>query len=590
ITQITKRKDIETGIITNVITEDYMQNIYIISNYSTPMYAKGKLDAKAFENFAKSEEYKTLQSAETSFNWLGYHKTLDDISGLSTDSYSMACFGKLNAIGKNEIGYVIIDISPDFVKQAIADSNLPPGSLSALVTADGREIFSDDEAVPEGFSFAGEGFVADGATESGCHYVTYNGSQYLFLYAPLTKGNSYVYSLVPKQFIVKQAQSVKTLTIVMVLVGTLIAILCGIIMASGIGGTIHKINKVLERTAAGDLSITAKIKRKDEFHILGNSINNTINSMKQLIYQILGVSTNVSDSAAQVSGNSDMLLVATRSITQAVNDIEQGVNQQAEDAEQCLIQMSALAEQIENVSMNAEEIDRAAENTRDTVKEGITIIGTLGDAAKETTKITGVMIHDIEELQGKSNSISSIVHTINDIAEQTNLLSLNASIEAARAGAAGKGFAVVADEIRKLAEQSQEAAGEIGTIISQIQSKTMETATNAKKAEESVHSQENALEDTVKVFEDIQQSVEGLSKNLLVISDGMGQIEKTKDGTLEAIQSISATSEETAAAATELGVTADEQLKAVEILNQTAKELGQNAKNLEDSVRVFKLQ
>jgi len=588
--QITKRKELDNDVVSNLLTQEYMSNIYILSSYTTPIVAKGSLTPKVYDSFVQGDEFKQIQNAGVDYNWFGYHNTVDTEAGTTSDIYSISCIGTLNSVGSKGIGYVVVDISPEFVQQALADTDLPPGSVCAMVTPDGKEIYANAETVPEGFTFAEQGLLQQDVTESGSRYVKYNGTEYLFLYSPLSVGNSCVYALVPKQFITRQASDVKKLTIIMVVIGTIIAILCGIILASGIGGTIHKINKVLARTAAGDLSVNAKIRRKDEFKILGDSINNTINSMKQLIHQMTGVSKHVSESAMKVGENSIMLLDATKSITHAVEDIEQGINQQAQDAEQCLLQMSDLAEQIGNVSQNAEEIDKAAGETRNTVKEGMDIVGNLGTVAKDTTEITGIMIRDIEDLELKSNSISSIIHTINDIAEQTNLLSLNASIEAARAGAAGRGFAVVADEIRKLAEQSSNAAGEIGSIISQIQSQTKRTVVNAKKAEESVHSQETALSETVVIFEKIQESVEGLSKNLKIISQGVSEIERTKDGTLEAIQSISATSEETAAAATELGVTADEQLRSVEELNKAAEQLGQDARNLEDSVKVFKLE
>ncbi|MEG2440886.1 MAG: methyl-accepting chemotaxis protein [Acetivibrio sp.] len=590
IAQIGKRTELETWIFSNMLTEKFMGDIFVIANYSSPISANGKLTKNSYANFMKSEEYKKLKDSGKSSIWLGNHDTIDGESKIKTkETYALSCIKIMNGITTKEIGYVIIDVKPEFIKQALSDCKLPEGSIAALVTGDGREIYPDDEEIPEGFSFTGEGFV-EANSENGSRYVKYNGKQYLFLYSKVETGNSYVYALVPKAAITKQAADVKNLTILIVVIATIIAILCGIILASGIGSTIHKINKVLDKTAKGDLTVKAAVKRRDEFRVLGDSINNMIDSMKHLIFQMTGVSLHVSSSAREVEQTSLSLLEATKSITSAVEDIEQGINQQADDAEQCLHQMSALAEQIGSVSQNAEEIDRVAGKTRDTVKKGIDIVGTLGTAAKDTTEITGVVIHDIEELEQKSNSINSIVNTINDIASQTNLLSLNASIEAARAGAAGRGFAVVADEIRKLAEQSSQAAGEIGSIISQIQTQTKRTVINAKKAEDSVNSQETALEDTVQVFEMIQKSVDGLSKNLVTILSGVGEIQRTKDGTLEAIQSISATSQQTAAAATELGVTADNQLHSVEALNTAAEQLGTDSKNLEDAVRIFKIE
>lgn len=585
--QISKRKELETMVFANLLTEKYFANLCIISSQNKPIIANGRLASDVYDTVADNSSFSSLKDLDENFMWVGSHAKLDEAAGTSGDSYSISCVRKLFDQKRSMVGYVIIDITKDFVTEALADSRLPEGSIQGFVTSDGREVYFGD--VPADFSFQESGFTAEDGSESGYSYVEYKGTEYLFLHSQLTTSGSFVYALVPKLAITSQAEELKELTRIIVIIAAVIAVLCGLILAAGIGSTIHKINQVLYQTAQGNLTIRAKVRRRDEFRVLGNSINGMIDSMKQLIQQMIGVSKNVSGSAGELTATSGILLEATQSIKRAVEDIEEGVNQQSGDSQQCLNQMSDLASRIEMISQNAEEIDKTAHSTKDTVKSGITIVENLGNAAKDTTRITGVVIDDIQQLKEKSNSINSIISTINDIAEQTNLLSLNASIEAARAGEAGRGFSIVADEIRKLAEQSSGAAGEIGHIISQIQDQTSQTVSNAKKAEESVHSQETALEDTVAMFKEIQESVDGLSRNLEIIIDGMAYIEKSKDGTLEAIQSISATSQQTAAAATQLGVTAEEQLRSVKGLNGAAEQLGGNAKDLEEAVRMFKL-
>jgi methyl-accepting chemotaxis protein len=273
----------------------------------------------------------------------------------------------------------------------------------------------------------------------------------------------------------------------------------------------------------------------------------------------------------------------------AVSDINAGIAQQAEDTQSCLYQMEHLVVQINSVTDNTRNIEMMAGSTKEVVGRGIVIVDELGAKVKDTSDITSNIIEEIEYLERESMNIGSIVATINSISEQTNLLSLNASIEAARAGIAGRGFSVVADEIRKLADQSTKAAGQIGKIIHQIQLSTKKTVGTARRAEEIVHSQEAALGDTIEVFADINRHVENLTSKLDIISDEVKKIEEAKTNTLGAIESISATAQETSAATNTLDMTASEQLKAVERLNDTAGKLLQYVQILEDAVGAFKI-
>ncbi|HEX3022883.1 MAG TPA: methyl-accepting chemotaxis protein, partial [Lachnospiraceae bacterium] len=184
-------------------------------------------------------------------------------------------------------------------------------------------------------------------------------------------------------------------------------------------------------------------------------------------------------------------------------------------------------------------------------------------------------------------SIEGIVVLMNEIAEQTSLLSLNASIEAARAGEAGRGFAVVAEEIRKLADQSQQSANRIGSIVSSIHGQTQSIVHTTKRAKQIVLSQGDSLRDTIKVFHSMNQNVEQLSGNLETIGTGVEGVELAKEGTLHAIENISAVSEETAAASEQVIRIADSQLIVAEQLNGYAEALGENTKRLEEAIGIF---
>jgi methyl-accepting chemotaxis protein len=213
----------------------------------------------------------------------------------------------------------------------------------------------------------------------------------------------------------------------------------------------------------------------------------------------------------------------------------------------------------------------------------------LNEKSKATANITHNVISKIQEFEIQSKNIAGFVSTINEIASQTNLLSLNASIEAARAGDAGRGFAVVADEIRKLADQSVQAANQIQNIVKEIASKTKDTIDTAKEAESIVESQTVSLNKTIQVFDFINDHVNDLASNLNNISNGIKSIETAKADTMDAIQDISAVSEETAAASEEVSATAINQIDSVERMRNAAIELANNAKNLEEAIKIFKI-
>lgn len=589
---------LRTEIESRKIANKYIRNIAFVANYGNAIStALSYLDDSIYENVRKLDCAKRTDKED--FIWLGNHPELDDYIG--TSRYAFGILRKAYNMKFRQIGYVVVDVDYDEIANHIASINMGENAILALITPDGREISYknipvSDEAEGQANDSLDTEYIVNSelydkilASEEngGSEYVEYEGEKYLLLYNKLESQGFMMVSLVPESYIIADADETARITAAAVAVTALIVIVIGFILSTSMGTTIRKIMNGLEKASTGDLTVDIHTRRKDEFMILCESTNQMLGNIRALINKADTVAKALGNASERVGGNSGILLEETKSITTSISDVEKGIVMQANDAENCLTRMDDLSKKIGVVSENTGKIADIADVTKSTVSDGLATIDTLQDKVKATTQVTAEVISNIEDLEKASQSIANIVGAINDIADETSLLSLNASIEAARAGDAGRGFAVVAESIRKLAEQSLNSVNEIRNIVGKIQKQTVDTVEVAKQAELIVNSQEEALKATIDVFHDIDKHVSGLAENLSQISAGIDAMEGAKKDTLAAIESISAVAEETASAVTEVNEAAGRQLEAVKKLNNESEELIDRSEDLAEAINKF---
>ena len=577
--------------LSNESTADkFIDHIIVCAKSGTACSEKGAIRGDVYNAFVESEEGKNVESEiGMGSMWISSHPAIDEVTGYDSDEYALSLVTVLKNNSNKSVGYIIIDVKTSFIQDILDNAQISDNSIKGFVLEDGSQVLSGDSDI----KFTDTDFYQEalaGENLQGSKEVSYEGADYLFTYSRIEGTNMLLCAMVPQKEIMAGAQAILRYTLIAVAICAVIAIVVGSVLASGISKAIRKVNRVLKKTSDGDLTGQISMKRKDEFNVLSSSITNMIGSMKDLILKMTNVSGHVSDSAVQVGTNSEVLLEVTKNITEAVDYINSGISQQAQDTESCLEQMNGLAERINVVHENTDEISEIAQEAQGAIENGMVIVANLGEKVQGTTEVTETIIREIRELNKESIAINSIIGTINEIAEQTNLLSLNASIEAARAGEAGRGFAVVSEEIRKLAEQSGNAGNQIGEIINHIQERLAATIETAGLAGESVAFQTEALNNTVDVFKNISQQVSKLAEDVEKITQSVGGIEQAKDDTMNAIESISTTSNQTESASEELARSTEKQLQAVEVLNDAVKRLQMDAEDLDTSVSIFKVQ
>lgn len=582
------KKNIDNTIVSIVNTDKYINGIMLIVKDDTIITTNPvQLTSTFYDDFVASKEGQKILNSENTNSWIGTHPYIDSVLKTTEESYGMSMGRSLAGFINDKEGAIIVDVNKSVIVDLLNELVGKSESM-AFITDDGREIFSNgaSESMVD-TTFYQNSLTAEKTSAS--EYVTFNGVKYLYTYCKIGDTNNMLCSLIEQSVIYQSADSIKKTTVMMIICTSILALIIASTYATSLSSAIKKAVQGISKVAEGDLTYNIKTRRKDEFGILTENLDHMRHNMKKLITNTSIVSSEVKDSTIEVSKSSEVITSSMAAISSAVDEIEQGMVDQADAANSCLNQMNILADSINEVSESTETMVSLEKHTKAIIESNYESLHELYEKAQGTSDITAKIVLDMEALSTQSSSISQILDTIEDIASQSNLLSLNASIEAARAGNLGKGFAVVAHEIGMLAGQSLEAAQNVKAIAEGISKQTKETSRNVMTAKETVLDQSIALNKTMEGYKDIDIQMQELMKQIDKIKEEVYAIENIKNDTLSAISNISAVSQQTAAATREVSDKTGYEFESVERLNKIIITLEEKAKNLEKEIGVFKI-
>ncbi|OLT63324.1 hypothetical protein BJP37_16185 [Moorena bouillonii PNG] len=278
----------------------------------------------------------------------------------------------------------------------------------------------------------------------------------------------------------------------------------------------------------GDLTVRAPI-TNDELGTIADAYNNTIHSLRQIVIEVLSASVKVAETATESEA--------------AITKLSEEAQHQCQELTQAMDQIQNMVNSTQAVTTSAQSIDRAVQEANQKVASGETAMnrtveGILGirDSVEEAS-------HQIRQLSQYSQNVDRVLNLISDFATQTQLLSLNAAIEATRAGEYGKGFAVVADEVRSLARQSAKATTEISNLVAEIRTQTREVI----KVTEVAIAQVNTGTELV---EESKGNLNAIASATAEISQLVAGITQVTLAQLEQSQSVTQTMKEVAAIST----------------------------------------
>jgi methyl-accepting chemotaxis protein len=372
----------------------------------------------------------------------------------------------------------------------------------------------------------------------------------------------------------KQAADARSKTDLWLIVLIAMAILMPIVVAL-VGWVFFKLvavpvrdySRALRERDRSDLSFALQPEGVQEMTELADAFNEQFQANQQVTERLLGdltgVISEVTQTASSVSAASQQMATSSEEAGRAVSEIANAVGDVAQGAERQVRMTEAARESAQATAQAAEVASRVA-------VEGTESAQRAAEAMQAVRSSTGEVTDAIRSLADKSEQIGGIVATITGIAEQTNLLALNAAIEAARAGEQGRGFAVVAEEVRKLAEESQAAAGTISTLVVDIQGETERAVA--------------VVEDGAQRSQDGTQIVEQARAAFLQISDAVRDVGARVDDITQATAEVAAVAEQSSASTEQVSASSQETSASTQEIATSAVELAKTAERLEELI------
>lgn len=381
----------------------------------------------------------------------------------------------------------------------------------------------------------------------------------------------------------------KTVAILAAILAAILGIIIGLFAAQRISRPVNQLVEVAQKVANGDLTQQVKIESQDEIGQLGGAFNTMVSQLKDLIKQITANAEQVAASSEELTASSEQSAQAANQIATSITEVATGANEQMQasnDASSVVEQMSA---GIQQIAANANEVAVQSGQAADKAKQGGKGVEKAVQQMNQIESTVNTSAKVVAELGERSKEIGQIVDTISGIAGQTNLLALNAAIEAARAGEQGRGFAVVAEEVRKLAEQSQEAAKKIGELIGAIQGDTDKAVVAMHDGTQEVKIGAEVVNAAGLAFQEIIELVSQVSDQVKEISAAIQQLATGSQQIVSSVKRIDALSQESAGQSQGVSAATEEQLASMEEIASSSQSLAKLAQNLQAAVNGFRI-
>ncbi|TVX88080.1 methyl-accepting chemotaxis protein [Paenibacillus agilis] len=493
----------------------------------------------------------------------------------------------------NVVGVQGVDVSLDFLTKTI--NNMKIGKAGYVILADQTGTILANPNNPKtnfkNLKDLGVAEFADIDKQAGKNLEISMGKEDYTASVYISPENGWKYiAIMDESEIQESVMAIQNIILMVMGVIAVIAIAAALIVSGRITKPINAAVRYLQQIGSGNLMIEIPQSMLTKRGEVGEMVR-AIKSMKQDVQQMIGgISTSgqiVSQSATNLQDSMDQTQKASSLITESIIQLASASSEEANNVMEGSEKVDELGGAIDQVTASASEILEIARRTAELNQRGIVIVQELVGKFNSTQQSSEETAHAVNQVSASAGEISSILTTIVEISRQTNLLALNASIEASRAGEHGRGFSVVAAEIRKLAEQSANAANNIGSIISNVNSQVGAAVQAIGTSRELFMDQETAVRETESIFNDIKISVDNQMNMTTDVDDHIKLMIEKRYELSDVFTNISAITEENSAITQDVSAAAEEQLATIDDVAGYLTQLKGLSEDLQENIKKF---
>lgn len=372
-------------------------------------------------------------------------------------------------------------------------------------------------------------------------------------------------------------------------VGILAGFIIAFLIAFSVYAPLRRIGDAVQKTSEGDLTQQVPTRANDEPGRLAQLVNVMVEKMSDLIRKTNELIINVSQSSSQLLTSSETSAATMENMNLRANEMRSSANVQAELTSRSKAAINDMSAAIQQVAENAQEVSGSAISATSRAQDGEQQIEKAIDQMDVISHTVNSSATIVEGLGAKSQEIGQIVDLITNIATQTNLLALNAAIEAARAGEQGKGFAVVAEEVRKLAEESGEAAKRIADLIKEIQVEADRAVSAMEDGTREVANGTEVVSSAGEAFHHIITAVTTVNEQIQEMSAASQEMAASAETAIDSIEKTTDAAESNSEIAENISQLAQEQMAGIEEITSSLDNLNQIVGDLQEGISYFKV-